>query len=108
MHILDRIALAVAAFGGLIIAWGILRTAIRVIGFEASSFVHGGTCRQRDAIRHQLGSYLLLGLEFMVAADVIATIRDPSLEEIGVLAGIVVIRTVIAHFLDRELADIER
>lgn len=108
MRIIDHVVLAIAAFGGLVIAWGIVLTAIRVIGFEASSLVQGASCRKRESLRHQLGSHLLLGLEFMVAADVIATIRDPSLEEIGVLAGIVVIRTVIAHFLDRELADIER
>ena len=105
MIIIDYIALVVAAFGGAIITWGILLTGGRAVILEARSLRRGSTCKRRDSIRQQLGSYLLLGLEFMIAADVIATIRDPSLEEIAILASIVLIRTVLSYFLNREHTD---
>jgi uncharacterized membrane protein len=62
------------------------------------------TYREKEILRHQFGSYLLLGLEFLIAADVILTITYPSLEEIAILASIVVIRTVISYFWDKEMA----
>ena len=105
MIIIDYVALAIAAFGGAIITWGILKTAVRVLWSEACSFRKTGSCRQRESIRHQLGTYILLGLEFMIAGDVIATISHPTLEEIAILASIVLVRTVISYFLNRELAD---
>ena len=60
-----------------------------------------------DAIRYHLGMYLLLGLEFMVAADIIETVFKPSLEQLSILGGIVIIRTVLNYFLDKELEHIK-
>ena len=40
----------------------------------------------------------------MIAADIIETITHPTLQDVALLGGIVVIRTVISYFLDRELA----
>jgi uncharacterized membrane protein len=44
-----------------------------------------------------------LGLEFLIAADIIRTIIRPTLEELAILGGIVVIRTVISYFLGKEI-----
>ena len=55
-------------------------------------------------MRYQFGSYLLLGLEFLIATDVVLTITYPSLEEIAILVSIVVTRTVISYFPDKEMA----
>ena len=56
-------------------------------------------------LRNHLGSYLLLGLEFLIAADIIKTIQRPTLEEMAILGSIVVIRTVISYSLNREMED---
>ena len=56
-----------------------------------------------EKIRIDLGRYLLLGLEFLIAADIIRTIAKPSLEEVTVLVAIVAIRTVISYFLNKEI-----
>jgi uncharacterized membrane protein len=45
----------------------------------------------------------LLALEYLIAADIIATVIHPAFEEIAILAGIVVIRTVISYFLEKEI-----
>ena len=87
-----------------IISWGALLTFFRFVLLEIKRLKGRKILREKIVLRHQFGSYLLLGLEFLIAADVILTITYPSLEEIGILASIVVIRTVISYFLDKEMA----
>ena len=54
--------------------------------------------------RRRLARGLLLGLEFLVAADIIRTVAiDPSLESIVVLGGIVLIRTFLSFSLELEI-----
>ncbi len=60
------------------------------------------TRARREGLRHCFGSYLLLGLEFLIAADIINTVLKPVLGEVAVLAAIVLIRTIIGLTLDRE------
>ncbi len=51
-----------------------------------------------------MGRSILLGLEILVAADLIRTVAvDPSLENVGVLALIVFIRTFLSFSLDVEI-----
>ncbi len=49
------------------------------------------------------GFHLILGLEFLIAADVLNTILRPTLEELAILAGIVAIRTLLSFFLGWEI-----
>lgn len=54
--------------------------------------------------RRSLGRSILLGLEILVAADIIRTVAaTPTFESIGVLAGIVLIRTFLSFSLEIEL-----
>ena len=57
----------------------------------------------RRELRHGIGSYLLLSLQFLIAADIIETMIEPSLEELATLGGIIVIRTAISFSLTWEL-----
>jgi uncharacterized membrane protein len=50
-----------------------------------------------------LARWLLLGLEFMLAADIVRTVIAPSWSDIGQLAAIAVIRTFLNFFLERDL-----
>ena len=55
-------------------------------------------------VRRMLGQGILLGLEFLVAADIIHTVAvDLTFESVGVLALIVLIRTFLSFTLDLEL-----
>lgn len=87
-----------------IIIWGVALILIRLIILEASRIKKRSIYYERERLRHQLGSYLLLGLEFLIAADIIRTVTHPTLIDVAVLASIVVIRTLISFFLDREIA----
>ncbi|HEU4628489.1 MAG TPA: DUF1622 domain-containing protein [Gemmatimonadaceae bacterium] len=54
--------------------------------------------------RLNLGRAILLGLEFLVAADIIGTVAvDPTFTSLGVLALIVVIRTFLSFSLEVEI-----
>jgi len=56
-------------------------------------------------LRANLGRAILLGLEFLVAADIIGTVAiDPNFENLGVLALIVVIRTFLSFSLEVEIS----
>jgi uncharacterized membrane protein len=54
--------------------------------------------------RSNLGRAILLGLEFLVAADIINTVAiDQTLESLAVLGGIVLIRTFLSFSLEVEI-----
>lgn len=53
--------------------------------------------------RVQFGSAVAVSLELLLGADVLATAVAPSWDDIGKLAAIATIRTVLNFFLEREL-----
>lgn len=56
-----------------------------------------------NAIHLNLARTLTLGLEFIVAADVIGTTTAPDYYSLGILAGIVLIRIVLNYSLNKEV-----
>ncbi len=59
--------------------------------------------RELNDVRRELGLSIVLGLEFILASDVILTIVLPDYYNLGLLAILVVIRTILNYFLDKEL-----
>jgi uncharacterized membrane protein len=78
-----------------------------VIGFARAGLSRlrgGATAVVYRALRSFVGRTILLSLEILVAADLIKTVAvDPSLENVGSLALIVLIRTVLSFSLDIEI-----
>lgn len=58
-------------------------------------------------IRLDLGLSLTLALEFLLAADIIATAVTPTWNSIGLLAAIAGIRTFLNYFLHQEIRELE-
>lgn len=56
-----------------------------------------------NQIRLKLGRVLTLGLEFIVAADLIGTTTAPDYYSVGIVASIVLIRTLLSYTLNREI-----
>jgi uncharacterized membrane protein len=52
------------------------------------------------------GRWLVAGLTFQLAADIVATSITPSWQEVGQLGAIAVIRTFLSFFLERDLAEL--
>ena len=63
----------------------------------------GATHGERKAIWRRFGGWLLLGLEFALAADIIASVISPTWQDIGELGAIAVIRTFLNYFLEKDL-----
>lgn len=101
---LDSIALFVGIVGVLVIVTGVIHGLINFIAIEIGA---KSKHLNHDEIRYSLGIYLLLGLEFLIAADILETVFRPTLEQLSILAGIVVIRTVLNYFLNKELEHIK-
>lgn len=61
-----------------------------------------------NVIRLRLGRTLILGLEFIVSADLIGTTTTPDYYAVGLLAIIVVIRTILSFSINRELTSLSK
>lgn len=90
----------------LFILWGFLKA---MFDFAALR-IKNKALSNRDimSIRCYLGTYLLLGLEIMIVADIIKTVLNQTTEELIFLGGIVVIRTILSYFLSKEIEEMER
>lgn len=102
-NLLHTLSLGIGVTGVAIILWGVLLGLIAFIRLEFARFRGGDSLERREDLRHDLGYYLLLGLEFLIAADIVHTILTPTLQELAVLGAIVAIRTVISFSLNWEL-----
>lgn len=101
---IDTFAVFVGLTGVAVILTGVLHGLYHFISLE---FGTRSKYISHDAIRYRLGVYLLLGLEFLVAADIMETVFKPSLEQLSILGGIVIIRTLLNYFLNKELEHIK-
>jgi uncharacterized membrane protein len=103
---LSRLATAVDAVTGLLIAFAVVEAAIRLVGQPRALFsgMHAG----QEAVRVRLGKWLALALEFALASDLIRTAVAPSWDDIGKLAAIMTLRTALNFFLERELEQASR
>jgi uncharacterized membrane protein len=88
----------IAAIGILVITYGALRS----VYFLINGFFSDGI--DINYIRLQFGDSVILGLEFMVGADIIGSLVEPDYYNLGLLAIIVLIRTVLSYFLNLELS----
>lgn len=70
----------------------------------ALSYRAGGWKRTYEETRRNVGRAILLGLEFLIIADIVMTITvDPTLESAAALGLIVLVRTFLSFSLEVEL-----
>jgi uncharacterized membrane protein len=97
--IIEGIGTAIDAIGVAVIAGGALLAVF--ITLAKGRREDGGAY---DFFRRRLGRAILLGLEFLVAADIIRTVAvTPTAQSVAVLAGIVLIRTFLSFSLQLEM-----
>jgi len=92
--------LALDAAAVAIVTYGAIDAALQGIRTKRGRRVLTG--RRKEAFV-QLGAWLVLGLEFELAADIVHTVIAPSWAELGKLAVIAVIRTFLNYFLEKDL-----
>ena len=103
MTYLHHASFGIGLLGVLVIVFGVLSGLVRFVRAELSAARGFAVDEARKQLRHVLGYYLLLGLEFLIAADIIDTLMKPNPQEMIVLGAIVAIRTVISFSLNGEL-----
>ena len=101
----DAVAKVIDGVGVLVVVVGlVLATVAFVRAVLAPDAASGEEHTPYRVYRQAIGRAILLGLEFLVAADIIRTVAvDPTFESVGVLAIIVAVRTFLSFTLDVEL-----
>jgi uncharacterized membrane protein len=87
-----------------VIFYGVLEAIVRSI---AGTLGRAGQ-HWRQEVWRRLGMWLLLGLQFALAADIIRSAIAPSWNEIGQLAAVAAIRTFLGFFLERDLTEAKK
>jgi uncharacterized membrane protein len=100
-EVMEHAAQAFEAVGVLVLVVGLLWS----LGLAAAVWRRSGDGHSGYvALREAFGGVLLLGLEILVAADLIRTVAvAPTLENVGVLGLIVLIRTFLSFSLEIEI-----
>jgi uncharacterized membrane protein len=99
------VGLLVEAAAVLVVAYGSLDAFVRLVragGTPATT--HG----ERKAVWRRFAGWLLLGLEFELAADIIASVISPTWQDIGQLGAVAVIRTFLNYFLEKDVEGVDR
>lgn len=88
----------IAAIGVVVITFGAVRSVYQL--FQMADRKKNVDANQ---IRLQFGNSVILGLEFMVGADIVGSLVQPDYYNLGLLAILVLIRTILSYFLNIEL-----
>ena len=102
-HVATILKLIIESVAIFIIAFSIFKTIPKFI----RSYRRKNSERFYHEIRLDLGLSLALALEFLLAADIVATAVTPTWESIGLLAAIAGIRTFLNYFLHKEVKEIK-
>lgn len=106
--LLEMLILVLNTLSILVIVWGVLLAMIDFTKTIIFPYSRNDTVYRNNVIKNQLSSYILFGLEILIAADIIESILNPTLDDMIMLASIVVIRTVISYFLTKEIESNEK
>jgi uncharacterized membrane protein/uncharacterized protein YceK len=102
----DYLTLLAELSGAFVIAVGVIRALWKFMPHIFQREHDAG--EYKEDIRLQLGKSLALALEFELGADILKTAVAPTLPIIGQLAAIIVLRTALNYFLERELREVEQ
>jgi uncharacterized membrane protein len=99
-HFAHGVASFIELAAVLIVAYGSVEAFVMLLGVMVRPRASHG---ERKAVWRRLGMWLLLGLEFELAADIVGSVISPSWLDIGELGAIAVIRTFLNYFLEKDL-----
>jgi uncharacterized membrane protein len=97
-QIASGIALSVEVAAALVIAYGAATSVVDLLRPARDPLLD-----DKKRIWRRFGMWLILGLEFMLAADIVRTAISPTWNEIGQLGAIALIRTFLNFFLERDI-----
>ena len=106
-NFLNILATIISVASLLIVTYGALIGILSFLYNEVKRFTGNYSTTNIRKLRATFGTYLLLGLEFLIASDILKTVLEPSLNELAILGGIVIIRTILSVFLNKEIKQLE-
>lgn len=98
ISLVSWLELVIELLGAFILAVGVV-----VAVYEFVLVLFDSSEKNFNRVRLSFARYLLLALEFQLAADIISTAIAPGWEQIGQLAAVAVIRTFLNYFLSLEM-----
>src|SRR4051812_46244312 len=100
-EVMDRVAQVFEALGAVVLLGGLVLAAS--LATRAWWRTHDGRAAY-ELLRHSFGGVILLGLEILVAADLLRTVAvAPTLQNVLILGVIVLIRTFLSFSLEIEI-----
>ena len=103
---LSLLATIISVISLLIVTYGALIAILSFILNELKRITGTYTPTNIRKLRAVFGTYLL-GLEFLIASDILKTVLEPTMNELIILGGIVVVRTILSVFLNKEIKELE-
>jgi len=97
---IEWLRLGIEFTGAAVLGLGVVIALVALLG----NFARGQT-GDFTGVRLLLARYLVLALEFQLAADILSSAVAPSWDRIGKLGAIAVIRTLLNYFLTREMRE---
>lgn len=101
IYLTRHAVLVINVFALIVIVYGALQAFVVALKlfFHPHNTAH-------TAVWLRFGRWLVAGLTFQLAADIIETAITPSWEDIGRLAAIAVVRTFLNYFLERDMGEL--
>jgi uncharacterized membrane protein len=103
--IVENTSLIINAMAVVVVAFGTIEVFLRSL-YDIFSSSGGGHLLRERYLRYV--RWLVAGLTFQLAADIIGTVTGVSWDEIGRLAAIAAIRTFLSYFLERDVAQVRK
>jgi uncharacterized membrane protein len=98
-EISEYVALAIETTAVIVVALASANAVIRIVRMIFAS----SALDEKRAIWLEFARWLVAGLTFQLAADIVHTTISPTWHDIGQTGAIAVIRTFLTYFLDRDI-----
>jgi uncharacterized membrane protein len=97
------LGLAIEAMALLVVTYGTIETFVSVVRMVTTRALK----EERRAVWIHFLRWMVAALTFQVAADIVHTSIAPTWDEVGRLAAIAAVRTMLSYFLERDLREAE-
>ncbi|MEM9937788.1 MAG: DUF1622 domain-containing protein [Pseudomonadota bacterium] len=105
-EVLEVMAVGIDLIGVAIIVFGFNVALIKLLGALGDGVGLRKSLGNIERVRTMLGAYILTGVEFMIASDIIHTVITREFTDLLFVGLLVVIRTAISFFLGKEVMEL--
>ncbi len=104
--VLEWLAVAIDLTGAMIMVWAFVEAVLGLVRGSIRADDAPSRIRNMQVVRCGLGVKLVFALELMIISDLFVTIISRSIDDLILVGGLVVIRTVIGFFLNKEIQEV--